>query len=389
MKCYVFLMGVLPFIGLNMYKLVKSTEAAEMVTSVVNVQISSKSEDVYIHPDTEVANVARNGNQVQINQDSFSNNATFSPQATAKPLWADIVDKLQIIMDIIGFVANVATAITLHQNGSAFSPVIRILFQHQSLVDALICVISLIFVIKPNNWMTGIQYLDSCICYIHHSYFSIGVTVGLSVWNLVYLSMERWLAVCLPFRHKDLTTGRLKWALVGLYVVSIIGTSPNFVLHVKLQDKACLARPLFDTSMKRTQDMMYAYAVFHYLFCYAAPCALLFLFYGLVILTLHRRQKQSKLGSSSVIESAANELTKTALVVTLIFIFSLGFDLWTYLLANFGYIPSYTLGSPIQRAALWLLSVNSGANPFIYVMLIPAYRRSIRSTFCCHQKVIT
>lgn len=91
--------------------------------------------------------------------------------------------------------------------------------------------------------------------------------------------------------------------------------------------------------------MGYAYVIWHYLHHYAIPCTFLLFFYSLII--LHKRQNHYNLASSSTIESATNELTKTAIVVTLVFVVTIGFDPWTYLLVSFGYIPSYTLGSPI------------------------------------------
>ena len=68
---------------------------------------------------------------------------------------------------------------------------------------------------------------------------------------------------------------------------------------------------------------------------------------GLVVLTLYRRTTHSNFTSSSVINAAAKQLTKTAIMVTIIFIVSLGFDMWYYILAYTG-VTTYVLGSPIQ-----------------------------------------
>ena len=68
---------------------------------------------------------------------------------------------------------------------------------------------------------------------------------------------------------------------------------------------------------------------------------------GLVVLQLYRRTTQSNFASSSVINAAARQLTKTAIMVTLIFIISLGFDMWYYILAYTG-VTKYILNSPIQ-----------------------------------------
>ncbi len=46
--------------------------------------------------------------------------------------------------------------------------------------------------------------------------------------------------------------------------------------------------------------------------------------YGLVAYNLRRRGKDDKLGQSKVIDRASSDLTKSAVVVTVIFIVSLG-----------------------------------------------------------------
>ena len=67
----------------------------------------------------------------------------------------------------------------------------------------------------------------------------------------------------------------------------------------------------------------------------------------MVVITLHRRKSQSDFKSNDIINKATKELTKTAMLVTIIFIISLGFDLWYYVLAYHGVVP-YILYSPIQ-----------------------------------------
>ena len=49
-----------------------------------------------------------------------------------------------------------------------------------------------------------------------------------------------------------------------------------------------------------------------------------------------------------VIDSAAKQLTKTAITVTAIFIVALGYDLWYYLLGHLG-VTKYVHNSPLQK----------------------------------------
>ena len=49
-----------------------------------------------------------------------------------------------------------------------------------------------------------------------------------------------------------------------------------------------------------------------------------------------------------VIDTAAKQLTKTAITVTAIFIVALGYDLWYYVLAYAG-VTEYKMNTPIQK----------------------------------------
>ena len=56
-----------------------------------------------------------------------------------------------------------------------------------------------------------------------------------------------------------------------------------------------------------------------------------------------------------VIDTAARQLTKTAITVTAIFIVALGYDLWFYLFAHLGLIE-YKMNTPSQKIGkCWLL----------------------------------
>ncbi|KAI0224694.1 hypothetical protein LSAT2_024328 [Lamellibrachia satsuma] len=90
----------------------------------------------------------------------------------------------------------------------------------------------------------------------------------------------------------------------------------------------------------------------------------------------------TKLGHSCIVDRASTELTKTAITVTVIFIVSIGYDLNYYLLGYTG-VTVYELGTPIQKIGVFLSNLNSVANPFVYALLMPMYRRSVYETFAC------
>ena len=154
---------------------------------------------------------------------------------------------------------------------------------------------------------------------------------------------------------------------------------------------------------------------------------------------LQLRDFCNKIDHFRVIDTAASQLTKTAITVTAIFIVALGYDLWHYLLGHLG-VTEYIYNSPKQKygkccmdmckflffspttflndkaeakmwisrvskrrkqqemceqylckrgtdgsfyfQGVWLSSFNSTANPFVYALLMPSYRKCVRQTFC-------
>ena len=131
---------------------------------------------------------------------------------------------------------------------------------------------------------------------------------------------------------------------------------------------------------------MAAFAISTWFTFFSIPTALFIFLYGRVVNTI-RKRKASRDGSASrVIDKATAQLTKTAIVVTIIFVISLGFDLNYYVLGYIGF-TEYKLGHPIQKIGVLFAMFNSCANPFVYTLLMPVYRKHMVNTFfCCMQK---
>ena len=52
-----------------------------------------------------------------------------------------------------------------------------------------------------------------------------------------------------------------------------------------------------------------------------------------------------------MIDTAASQLTKTAIIVTAIFVVALGYDLWYYILAYSG-LTEYKINTPLQNIGM-------------------------------------
>ncbi len=295
------------------------------------------------------------------------------------PLWITMFDKAQLTVTVCGFVANVVTFITLTDSGKGFSPTIRFLLQHQALVDSWVCCLGILILVQPFMWKTGIMTLDLIICYVIHSQVIYWSALWLSIWNLVVIAIERYLAICHPFKHqhmKSIVTHRVIPILYFLSVIILIPVS----LQVRFREQQCYSE--YFLPGVTVKKFMSFYSIFWFVQAYAVPCALFFILYGLVLLALRNRRQDNVLGSSKVIDKANKEITKMSIIVTTIFIISLGFDSWYYLLGKIG-VTQYMFNSPLQKIGVFFSVVNSCVNPYIYAASMPVYRESIIQTFCC------
>ena len=266
----------------------------------------------------------------------------FTEVENERETWQLLIDGSQLILTAVGLLINLATFTTLWQNGRGFSPVIKLLLKHQALVDGLACAIALILLVQTPMWTTGYEWLDHIICHTWHSQFFYWSFVFLSVWNLGCIATERYLAVCKPLHHKTFSKGKIYLIFCAFYFCCLICNSLT-LFQVVLVNGNCHSEYFF----KGSYELYQAYAYIVFLTQYALPCAAFFILYRSVVLTLRKRTKEPNFAESRTITKATKELTKTAIIVTIIFIISLGYDLWYYILGYSGVIE-YKFNSPLQ-----------------------------------------
>ena len=300
-------------------------------------------------------------------------------EETDEALWRDILDYIQLVLTSVGLVGNLLTLVTLIRQGQGFSRIIRLLLQHQSLVDSWVCLTAILLLVQPPMWLTGNKHFDIFLCMAWHGQGLYWGVVLLSIWNLVFISIERNMAVCHPFKHQKLSYKIVYTIFAIMYILSILLLVPGY-LQVRYDDGECLSEYYFEG--KIMEDFMTGYGIFWFFIAYAIPCALFFVLYGLVLLSIHRRQGDTKLGSSRVIDKATTQLTKTAITVTIFFIVSLGWDSWFYILGYTG-VVEYEFNSPLQKIGVFFSVLNSCANPLIYAASMPIFRESLVNTLLC------
>ncbi|KAI0227366.1 hypothetical protein LSAT2_022195 [Lamellibrachia satsuma] len=104
--------------------------------------------------------------------------------------------------------------------------------------------------------------------------------------------------------------------------------------------------------------------------------------YGRVVFTLRIRGNPGSAVKSDVINSASTTLLKMAIAVTSVFAVAIGYA-QCYFTLVFTDIIEHVIDSPLEKAAIVLNTCNCVANPFVYVLMLPAFRRILKKTFRC------
>ena len=293
-------------------------------------------------------------------------------------LWLKVLDDCQLVLSIVGYVANKITFITLVRNGDMFSTAICQLLKHQALVDSWICAMGTILLLQPPMWATGNSYFDAAVCYLWHGQGLFWGAILLSVWNLAVIAVERYMAVCRPFNHGDVQGKLTAYSIAAMYVTNVFVILPSF-MQVRFVNGVCYSEYLIQGTIG--EQLFYAYSLVWFFAVYVLPVVAYVFLYGSVILALYRRSITS-VNSSKAIDSAQTTITKTAITLTGIFLFAIGFDAWAYVLGYTG-VVEYEFGSAKQKIGVFFSVFNSIVNPFVYLALMPSFRVSLRKTFSC------
>ena len=97
-------------------------------------------------------------------------------------------------------------------------------------------------------------------------------------------------------------------------------------------------------------------------------------------MVFRERKRSSIVPFSSVIDEMNTLMTKIGVTVTAIFVLTMGYSFVHSNLNRIG-IVEYKINSPVQKIGMLMSALNSVANPFVYVLLVPAFRDSLRKTF--------
>ena len=285
---------------------------------------------------------------------------------------------------LIGLIANLTTLVILISNGRKLPMIGRILLTHQATVDSFVCLMAIGIYSQPFMWMTKQTTFDFLLCQVWHGQAIYWGAVLLSVWNIVFISFERFMLIKHPIRHRNIRQVDIWMCFAITYILSILFLIPAY-LFVKydFQTGGCLDQYYIDGDGFRR--FMSLYGVFWFFIVYAIPIVILITLHTMMKLKLRERQKQRSEWCQRkilVLDNADHQITKTAIIIAVVFIFSLGWDAFYCLFGFTGFIQ-YEFNTPLQITGVFLATFDSCSTPFIYAASMPLFRSAAKKTFQC------
>ena len=241
------------------------------------------------------------------------------------------------IITLLGLSFNLITVITLSSNPVGFEPITKVLFQHQALVNPIVCLLGIGMIIQPCMWMSGNQTFDFLLCQVWHSQGFYWTWVLLSIWNIMYISFERFIKINYPCRHRHTPVRDVCRGFTIIYILGFLCLIPEyFQVRHDVEKRKCFAD--FYPCSKGFETFMNGWSVVWFLISYIIPIATFVGIYVATILSIEKgitnlqNQCRDSFAASQLYEKESNYITRTVVVVAIAF----------SAIAKLGYIAIFT-----------------------------------------------
>ena len=283
------------------------------------------------------------------------------------------------LIAVLGFAGNLLVIIVVVGNRQMRNST-NLLIISLALADLFFIIICVPF--TATSYAMPIWPFGNAWCKIYQ--YMINVTAYASVYTLVLMSLDRYLAVVHPISTMGLRNERntyiaivITWVVIFVFNVPILLQYQRIEYNFLGEDRsACMNIRIFeDPSQGRL-----LYGCF-FAFGYVIPLALVSILYGAMIKRLlygvAPRGNQSS-------ESMRSKRRVTRMVVIVVLIFAI---CWLpiqviFMFINFGTYPDSTAFVAVQIASNCLAYMNSCVNPILYAFLSENFRKSFRKVLC-------
>lgn len=308
---------------------------------------------------------------------STSNNSSASA--------TDTVNVLYIVIGLAGIFGNLFALTVLVSYRPLRQRIPNFFLINQSLLDLVIGLFLILTMAMTMNNVTGPSFV--AYCYLINSRLFFTSTFVASIWNLAALSIERYLSIVHPIRHKlSLTRRKVISVLIGVWIVGLVFKSVMALPTTHVVSGRCILGQYPDLVTTRIGGLVNALGEF---FLPLAVIAFCYIQMARAVLKI----KASPLSSTN---TATNEhMSKVSMnilkilgFISLAFLISVGprvmYGLKYFLFLQ--YVDFY--GIPYLFCLLLNYS-NCCINPIIYAFKYEEFQKGVRFLLCPKRSVVS
>lgn len=296
-----------------------------------------------------------------------------------KPLiTAEQLKHIAIVFGCFGIVGNLLVIIALYDKNLKIH---EILIINQSFIDVLCSTAMVIFfhwVIGHDMSYSGLSpILKNFYCFIFDSTAIFWGLFDASTYNLCLVTIERYIAITLPFyHHVNVTKFKIK---ISIIITAILGMSIQIIPGVlvnKMQENKCKIWQVW--YIPNGSKIL---GIFLFVFEWLTPMTVLVLCNAHMAWKIHTSRKDSKDAKRN---AARNNLFITMLLVALGFLLCNSWNALYFFTNNIGR-PIFTKSTSVYRMTVLIYLANAMINPFVYTLQYQHFRDRIMLLFGCRK----
>lgn len=300
---------------------------------------------------------------------------------------SDNVVIIYLAIGLFGFLSNVFVIVVIATYRPMRDHTVNLYLINQSLIDAAVAAFLFLTTLlqddrqprTPGNWA------DEALCRLWFTKMPLWGLLVSSTYNIVSLTVERFLAIVYPFQYRVWYSRRR--ALLMMAATWIIGPAYNIAYMTPsstiLPNGHCTIFSEWPNAVTQSAVGLLTIVV-----QFILPLILLIYGYVRMAVVLHGRivaarstGLQTSNGNDDVVVDARTNVIKTLATVSLFFVFCWAWNQTYYLMYYLGY-QYVDFTSAFYNFTVIMVFLNCCVNPVIYSIRYNQFRRGVTSIFC-------